>query len=426
MYYQNEKGGQMMKTVTVALIGGGYGAFLHANGYAKVHGVPVKIKTLVDIDLEKASNFAKKYGIENVTSSLEEVLNDEEIDIIDIVTPPMSHIDITIKALNAGKHVICEKPLTGYFGEEGDEKPIGTKVPKAKMYEKVIEQMDEVKKIVEASSKLFMYAENYVYCPSIMKAAEIIRNKKSKLVFMKGEESLRGSSSPVAGQWAKTGGGSLIRMGCHPLSGILWLKQVEAQARNEKISVVSVSADMGHIGKCLTEYDRRHLTSNPIDVEDFSNVTLTFSDNTKAIVIASDNVLGGVKNYVEIYANDGTIMCNITPADNLKAYFLDQEGLDDVYFSEMLPEKTGWNSVFISDEILRGYVYELQDFVECVAYGRQPLSDIELAHETTKIMYAAYQSASEGRTIYFDQPNSSTTSPDLCQESSVQLLSFVK
>ncbi|SNS81089.1 hypothetical protein SAMN05446037_102218 [Anaerovirgula multivorans] len=80
---------------------------------------------------------------------------------------------------------------------------------------------------------------------------------------------------------------------------------------------------MGHIEKYLTEYDKRHLTSNPIDVEDFSNVTLTFSDNTKAIIIASDNVLGGVKNYVEIYGNDGTIVCNITPADNLKAYFLD-------------------------------------------------------------------------------------------------------
>lgn len=389
-----------MKTITVALIGGGYGAFLHANGYAKVHSVPVKIKTLVDLDLEKARTFAEKYSIEHVTSSFEEVLKDEEIDIIDIVTPPMAHVDMTIKALKAGKHVICEKPLTGYFGEEGDEKPIGLKVPRSKMVQKVIEQMDEVKRIVEASDKLFMYAENYVYCPSIMKAAEIIRSKKSKLVFMKGEESLRGSSSPVAGMWDKTGGGSLIRMGCHPLSGILWLKQVEAQARNEEISVVSVNADMGHIGKCLTDHDKRHLTSKPIDVEDFSNVTLTFSDHTKAIVIASDNVLGGVKNYVEIYANDGTILCNITPADNLKAYFLDQEGLDDVYFSEMLPEKTGWNNVFICDEILRGYVYELQDFVECVAYRRKPLSDIDLAYETTKIIYAAYQSAGEGRTIY--------------------------
>ncbi|WP_176431449.1 hypothetical protein [Anaerovirgula multivorans] len=73
--------------------------------------------------------------------------------------------------------------------------------------------------------------------------------------------------------------------------------------------------------------------------------------------------------------------------------------MEDVYFSEMLSEKTGWNNVFICDEILRGYVYELQDFVECIAYGRKPVSDIDLAYETTKIMYAAYLSGSEGRKV---------------------------
>ena len=388
-----------MKPVVVALIGGGYAGFLHVNGYKKVHGITVRIKTIVDVDLEKAKKFAKMYGIETAVDSIDDALNDPEIDIIDIVTPPMTHLDIASKALAAGKHVICEKPLSGYFGEEGDEKPIGKKVPKSKMFKKVMEQIDEFKKEVEASGKIFMYAENYVYCPSITKAAEIITNKKSKLLFMKGEESLRGSSSPVAGHWDKTGGGSFIRTGCHPLSGILWLKQVEAQARGEEISVVSVSADMGNIGLTLNDYDKRHLTSKPYDVEDFSNVTLTFSDNTKAIVIASDNVLGGTKNYVEIYANDATLMCNITPANNLQTYFLDQDGLDNVTLAEMLPEKTGWNNVFISDEILRGYVYEMQDFVECVAYGRQPLSGIDLAYETTKILYAAYQSADEERII---------------------------
>ncbi|UOF91164.1 Gfo/Idh/MocA family oxidoreductase [Fodinisporobacter ferrooxydans] len=390
-----------MKTVTIALIGGGYAAFLHANGYAKVHGVRVRLKTIVDIDVEKVQEFAKKYGIEQVTANFDEVLQDDEIDVIDIVTPPHLHIKFALKALKAGKHVICEKPLTGYFGEADDEKPIGMKVSKAKMYETVLKEIEEAREIVKSSNRMFMYAENYIYCPSIVKAAEIIRSKKSKLLFMKGEESLRGSSSPVAGMWEKTGGGSLIRMGCHPLSGVLWLKQVEAQARNEEISVTSVTADMGNIGKTLTAHEKRHLTSNPIDVEDFSNVTITFSDGTKAVVMASDNVLGGVKNYVEIYANDGAIMCNITPADNLKTYFLDQDGLDDVYFSEMQPEKTGWNPVFVADEILRGYTFELQEFAECAAYGRKPLSDIDLAYETTKVIYAAYLSASEGRKVTF-------------------------
>ncbi len=389
-----------LKPINIALIGAGYAGILHANGYTKVCKVPVKIKTVMDAySMEKAQRLARAYEIKSVTMNLEDVLNDSEIDIVDIVTPPTSHLDIATKALKAGKNVICEKPLTGYFGDEKDKKPIGLKVSKSKMYKKVIEQMDEIKEIVDTSDKLFMYAENTVYCPSVTKSAEIIKNKKCKILFMKGEESLRGSSSPVAGHWDKTGGGSLIRIGCHPLSGILWLKQVEADARDEKIDVIDVTADVGNPSCGLTEYEKRHFTSKAYDVEEFANVTLTFSDNTKAIVIASDNVMGGTKNYIEIYANDGTLMCNITPTDNLKAYFLDEEGIENVEFAEMLPNKTGWNNLFVSDDILRGYTYELQDFVESVAYERAPISGFELAYETIKIIYAAYQSASEGRRI---------------------------
>ncbi len=126
---------------------------------------------------------------------------------------------MTMEALAAGKHVICEKPLTGYFGAPGDETPIGDRVPKSVMYDKVLGDIRNLGKVVAESNRLFMYAENYVYSPNILKAAEIIRARKSRILFMKGEESLKGSSSPVAGRWDKTGGGSLIRVGCHPIGG---------------------------------------------------------------------------------------------------------------------------------------------------------------------------------------------------------------
>ncbi|BAQ11254.1 hypothetical protein OXB_2783 [Bacillus sp. OxB-1] len=389
-----------MKTVTVGLVGAGYAAHLHGRGYSKVHGVQVRLKTIVDLDEKRAKEIAKTYGFEHISSDYQDLLNDEEIDVIDIVTPPHLHLSFALQAIKAGKHVICEKPLTGYFGESSDEKPIGHHVPKAKMYEIVLKEIEEVKQVIASSNRLFMYAENYIYSPNVLKAAEIIQHKKSKLLFMKGEESVRGSSSAVAGNWDKTGGGALMRIGCHPVSGVLWLKQVEAKARGEEISVESVHADTGNLITSLTDYDKRHLTGNPIDVEDFANVTITFSDQTKAVVMASDHVLGGTKNYIEIYANDGVMHCNITPTDNLRTYFLDQERLDDVYFSEMMEEKVGWNNLFVAEEILRGYTGELQDFMECVAENRQPLSGIELAYETIQVVYAAYLSASEGRRIY--------------------------
>lgn len=390
-----------MNTVTIGLVGSGYGAQLHCNGYKRVSGVNVRLKTIVDIDVKKAEEVAKQYGFENAISDYNELLLDEEIDIIDIVTPPMLHKDMIIKGFNAGKNIICEKPLTGYFGQAGDGIPIGKKVSKHQMYKEVIKDLEEINKVYKESGKQFMYAENFVYAPGIQKSAEIIRNKKSRILFMKGEESLRGSSSPVAGSWDKTGGGSLIRVGCHPLGGMLYLKRVEAETRDTEIKVKSIVADTGFATVNVPEEEKKHFTVRPYDVEDLATVTITFTDDTKALVIAADTCLGGTKNYVEVYCNDASLVCNLTPTNVLETYFLDDDGLGNVYISEMLPSKLGWNKVFIADEILRGYVDELRDFVECVAYNRKPLSDFNLAYETTKIIYAAYWSAEEGIRVEF-------------------------
>ena len=391
----------MNNQVTVAIIGSGYGAYLHATGYKSVCQVGVRLKYIVDkFDIEKARAFAQQHGIEQALIDIEPILNDPEVDVIDIVTPPASHAELVIQSARAGKHVICEKPLTGYFGEKDDIKPIG-KVSKRKMYLAVLRNLAKMENIINQSGIRFMYAENYVYSPNVLKAAEIIEKKKNKILYMKGEESLRGSSSPVAGRWEETGGGSLIRVGTHPLSGLLWLKQVQARARGEQVNIKSVTADMGTILPTLSEYERRHISADPVDVEDFASVTITFSDDTKAVVLASDTVLGGTRNYIEIYANDVTLMCNITPNDTLQSYLLDEDGIEEMQISEMLPSKLGWQKPFIVPEIIRGYTGELQDFMECLAYGRQPLSDLQLASDTMKVAYAAYLSAEEGRRVDF-------------------------
>ena len=384
-------------TVTIGTVGAGYAARLHGNGYARVSGVNVRLKTICDLNLELANAIKEQFGYEQAIADFDAMLADPEIDVIDIVTPPFLHCSMAIKALKAGKHVICEKPLTGYFGKPGEENVGFTK--KSLMYEQVLKEMDELKAVVETSDKKFMYAENFVYATPVQKAAELIRAKKSKVLFMKGEESLKGSSSPVAGKWNKTGGGILVRTGTHPLTGMLWLKQQEAAARGETITVKSVSADVGVTTACLTEHEHRHICARPEDVEDYAAVTVTFSDGTKCLTIASDTVLGGSKNYIEVFSNDSALVCNITPTDILNTYFLDEDGLEDVYLAEMLPSKLGWNKSFVSDEVIRGYMGELQDFMEAIAYDREPASGFDIAYETTKIMYAAYLSAEEGRRV---------------------------
>lgn len=388
-----------MKRVTVGLIGAGFISNHHCDSFKRVIGYDVRLKTASDAIEERAGGLAAKYGFAGYTADYRNILADREIDVVDICTPPFLHKAMIIEAMKAGKHVICEKPLTGYFGREGDPAPIGDRVSKRRMYDAVIEGLDELGKVVENSGKLFMYAENYIYSPNVLKAAELIRAKKSRILFMRGEETLRGSTSPLSGMWDKTGGGSLIRVGTHPLAALLWLKSVEASARNADLHPTSVVADTARIVPALSDRERRHLLIRPVDVEDMAVVSVTFADGAKAVVTAADVCLGCVRNEIEIFANDGALRCRITPSDNMETYYLDEEGLEGVYLQEMLPSKTGWVKPFISEQIQRGYAGEMQDFIECVAEGRQPLSGYELAKETTKVLYAAYLSGEEGRRV---------------------------
>ena len=382
--------------VCLGVAGAGRATELHMNALKRNSGVPVCYKHIIARRMEQVNAAKERYGFINASLNFDDLLNDPEIDVIDICTPPYAHEDMIIRALEAGKHVICEKPLTGYFGLPGDKEPIGKYVSKSVMYEEVLKSIDRIKKVIDRSEKKFMYAENFVDAPAVIKSAEIIRKKKSKILYAKGEESLKGSSSPVAGEWSKTGGGTFIRTGAHPLSAILWLKQQEALTRGEEITVQSVFADMGQITPQLSEYEHRHIAARPNDVEDTSTVILTFSDGTKATVIATDTLLGGSKNYVELYCNDAAITCNLTMSDLMSTYFLDEERLDDVCISEMLPSKTGWNHPFLEDEIIRGYMDEMRDFMEAVYFDRDPKSSFSLAYDTVKIIYAAYKSAELG------------------------------
>jgi len=387
-----------MARIRVGLVGCGFVSELHMYAFRRVYGVDVEVAAVAARG-DKVVDFARHHGIPRVYRSFAELIADADIDVIDICTPPNLHAEMIVASMQAGKHVICEKPFAGYFGREGDAQPIGRHVPKALMYERVLEEMDATRAEIERTGKLFMYAEDWVYAPAVTKTAEILKATKDKILFMKGEESHSGSHAAHAAEWAMTGGGSLIRMGCHPLSAILYLKQVEAKARGESIRVASVTGDVGNVTAGLMPEERSYIKANPVDVEDWGTLTATFSDGTKATVFSGDMIMGGVRNLIETYTSGGSLFANITPNNHLMSYQTSEEKLASVYITEKVDRKTGWQYVCLEEEWTRGYLQEIQDFMECVATGRQPLSDLALAYETIKVNYAGYWAAEEGRRV---------------------------
>lgn len=385
-----------MKKIVVGMIGSGFAAELHACAYRKVYGVEVKIKAVASLDPD-VGTFASRFGIPEVHTDYHQMLDDPEIVMVDIIAPPFLHADMVTDVVRSGKHVICEKPLTGFFGRGGEER--AGLVPKREMYLDVCERLRRLRAEVEGSGRRFMYAENYIYTPALQKSLEFLRAQKPRILFVRAEESHNGSHAPHAAHWKLSGGGSLIRQGCHPLSAVLYLKDQEAKMRGEEIHATSVLADMANVSGCLRQEEHAYIDAHADDVEDLANVTITFSDGSRAVVMAGDMVVGGVKNLVEIYTSQSVYYCNMAATDGLSTYHSDGSHLEDVYVTEKLGTKTGWQKVFLEEEMMRGYVGELQDFVECAAYGREPQSGYPLAARTIELVYAAYQSAEEGRRV---------------------------
>src|SRR5206468_12556785 len=107
--------------------------------------------------------------------------------------------------------------------------------------------------------------------------------------------------------------------------------------------------------------------------------TTTSTDGTKATVFTSYMILGCVRNLIETHTSSGALFANITPNTHMMSYQTSEEKLASVYITEKVDRKTGWQYICIEEEWTRGYVQEIQDFMECVATGRQPLSDLALA-----------------------------------------------
>ena len=103
----------MNAKVVVGLIGAGYAAGIHARAYRKVHGVTVELRAVVGNRPERAAAFAAEFGIPQVVSSIDELLADPAINLVDICAPNSLHAELAIAAANHGKHVVVEKALDG-------------------------------------------------------------------------------------------------------------------------------------------------------------------------------------------------------------------------------------------------------------------------------------------------------------------------
>ena len=382
--------------IRIGIVGSGFAAQLHLDSYRQLGMKDVELAAICSKD-DTLQEIADQWQIPRVYDDFDKLLADPQIDLVDIITPPALHEMMVVRAMEAGKHVICEKPLTGFFAPAVRED--GQAVPCTEMYEKADQSLRAIRAAMEKTGKRFFYAENYVYAPSVQKCAELLKRKKSKILLIKGEEAHSGSHAAHAPYWKLNGGGALIRQGCHPLSAALYLKNVEAKVRGEHIRPVSVTAVTGRLSSMLQGDEHRYIAAHPVDVEDFADVLVTFSDGSIAQILASDNTVGGTRNNMEVYTGESNYQCNIAPNNAMMVYHENDDHLEEVYMTEKLGQKAGWQSIFLEETLMRGYVGELRNFLSCLLTGEEPESGLELAEDAIRIIYAAYRAAQEKHAV---------------------------
>jgi len=379
---------------------------MHLANYAKLPRELVAVRGVCSRTAESAAALAKEHQIPFATTDYDALLARKDIDVVDICVPPALHHEFAIRAADAGKHIIMEKPLTGYFGTAGDREPIGLHVKRAKMREGAHKNAEAVREAVRRNGVRFCYAENWVYAPPIDKMRRLIAASKGSILELRAEENHSGSNSVFSRDWKSTGGGVLLRMGAHSVGALLHLKQWEGNLRLGKgirpVSVLGDVADLIHTpasDRARQAGAHQWISANPVDVENWANVSISFDDGSRGHIILSDVGLGGLNTRVTAYMTDGVIKANMTSNDAIETYAPDASGFAGEYFTEKLETRAGWNRPSCDEDWFRGFSQEIEDFVTAIHENREPKSGIDLAVECVDVIYAAYQSAETGSRV---------------------------
>ena len=391
-----------MERVRLAMIGSQLAANLHLNNLSKLRGLKVDVVAVASKRVENAAAFAKKFDIPHHYDDYRRILERTDIDVVDLCIPTDLHEECSIQAAEAGKHIICEKPLTGYFGKETQEEQVGLKVGKESMLKEALQGCDRVIQAVRKNRVKFMYAENWIYAPPLAKLKRLMKASGGTVLEIRAEQGHSGSQASYSRRWKTSGGGALMRLGSHPVGGALHLKRYEGMLKyGRPTRPKSVIAEVGHHTKIesFMKEKNKYVVSEWEDVEDWGVMIINFEDNSNATVFASDTVLGGVRNILNVYLSNAVVHVNINPHDVLEVYAPEPHIFGEEYIAEKLETKGGWNFPSPDDDWMKGFPQEMEDFIDTILSDREPVSGIDLARDVVETIYAAYASAEKGMRI---------------------------
>ncbi|MGP9606219.1 Gfo/Idh/MocA family protein [Glutamicibacter sp. 287] len=368
-----------MSSLKVAMIGHGFMGAAHSQGWRTAHRVfdlPGKPQMTVLVGRNSANLVADaaKWGWESSSTNWREVIQRDDIDIIDIVTPGASHAEIAIAALEAGKHVLCEKPLAN-----------------------TVEQAERMAAAAERAASCgvqTMVGFTYRRVPAVSFMRQLIQQgvlgEIQQVRASYRQDWLVDPSAPLSWrlQQDQAGSGALGDIGAHAID----LVQFTTGLHTQEVSGVL---------QTITEH-RPHADGSgfgQVSVDDLALFTGRLSNGALASFEAS-RVATGRKNAlsIEISGSKGALAFDLEELNSLQ-YFdredpQDRQGFRNILVTEPVhPYLSGWWPAGHMLGYEHGFSHQVKDLIESIHDGTPAHSSFAEGLQVQRVLDAVTRSA---------------------------------
>ena len=374
-----------MKKVGVGLIGAGVIAKFHMQGYNSVFesygDVKPEFIIVADPNVEAAEKLQYSYGFKKVSKDWMDVINDSEVELVLITTPNYLHAEMVIAAARAGKHIMCEKPMS-MTAKEGKE------MCKAAKDAGIISQI------------------NFVYrkCPTIVEAKKMIDNGEiGEIVTFRGWFDCAYMADPdTSMMWREykkfAGTGSMGDLTAHVIS-------LSDYLLNDKVGGIDEVSCF-----CDTVYKERNDMFEPqkkveVDTNDVDYTIVRYKNGRTGILYYSRVAIGHDSRMgFQVVGSKGTISFTLNRLNELEIFIDDGDEVKKG-FKTLSPNPNHGEfrhyCAYSDDGISYPNVMGIQahSMLDAVANKKELDINIEYGYEVDRVMLAMQKSAADGKAV---------------------------
>lgn len=339
--------------VKVGIIGSQFEADIHAASF-QLMPEEAEVVAVASPTAGHPEALAQRYGIPRVFHDYREMLKEADIEMVTIAAPNYLHAQMTADIANAGKHVVCEKPLCV-----------------------TLEEADGMLEVCRRQGVLLMYAEELFFTPKYVKAKEMAdQGAFGKVYLVKQSEKHFGPHAHWFWDVERSGGGVFMDMGCHGIAFCYWFLG--------RPCIQNVLCQMG-------TYVHREITKG----DDNCFCILEFENGAVGMVEDSWARRGGMDDRIEVYGEGGVTYATLHM--DIAAPTYSEYGYG--YAVEKAPTTKGWSYPVYEELWNYGFPQEMRHFARCVRGKEEPQATGEDGRLVLEVLYAGYRSAGIGSKV---------------------------